>query len=215
MVKINLKEDANIIQQKGRRIPKATEITEESFVSPAVITVKKDKSVKKRPEHKKTKRSSNQKKGKKVKMDELKSRILRKLSEGRDGENLVKKLDFDYAYGQTRNLCIFTVTGGEFTWNYRVLKGLYRLADKPTIFQEWIDETLEFKQPALLKDTKIVTKGSREKHGTIVKETMKKVDEAGYKLHTTHYRSRKKAKWVEYNQHQNRIRLPQDKLKQS
>ena len=67
VVKINLKENANILQQKRRPIPihlqyqvaeelkrlikngyleKATEITEDCFVSPAVITVKKDKSMK-------------------------------------------------------------------------------------------------------------------------------------------------------------------------
>ena len=66
-VKINLKEDAKIIQQKGRPVPihlqeqvaneikrliknsyleRATEITENCYESPAVITVKKDKSVK-------------------------------------------------------------------------------------------------------------------------------------------------------------------------
>ena len=63
MVKIQLKEDAKLIQQKGRPIPihlqqsveklkkqghmeNANNIDENCFVSPAVITVKKDKSVK-------------------------------------------------------------------------------------------------------------------------------------------------------------------------
>ena len=66
-VKIQLKEDARLIQQKGKPIPihlqqsvgkeinklikqghieKANNIDENCFVSPAVITVKKDKSVK-------------------------------------------------------------------------------------------------------------------------------------------------------------------------
>ena len=66
-VKIQLKDDAKLIQQKGRPIPihlqqsvgkeinklmrqghigKANNIDENCFVSPAVITVKKDKSVK-------------------------------------------------------------------------------------------------------------------------------------------------------------------------
>ena len=66
-VKLNLKEGAKISQQKGRPIPihlqdqvadelkrlikngyleRTTEITEDCFVSPAVITVKKDESVK-------------------------------------------------------------------------------------------------------------------------------------------------------------------------
>ena len=66
VVKLNLKENANIIQQKRRPIPihlqdqvaeelkrlikngyleKATEITEDCIVGPAVITVKKDKTI--------------------------------------------------------------------------------------------------------------------------------------------------------------------------
>ena len=56
-------------------------------------------------------------------MEELISRISRKISEGEDGEVLATKLDFDNAYGQmkldddTKNLCIFTVTGGNiFHW---------------------------------------------------------------------------------------------------
>ena len=80
IVKINLKENANIIQQKGRPIPihlqdqvaeelkrlikngyleRATEINEDCFVSPAVITVKKDKSID-CIGFKKIKRSNNQ-----------------------------------------------------------------------------------------------------------------------------------------------------------
>ena len=60
-------------------------------------------------------------------MEELISRISRKISEGKEGEILATKLDFDYAYGQikldedTKNLCP-TVTGGDFTGYYRFLK---------------------------------------------------------------------------------------------
>ena len=87
-------------------------------------------------------------------MEELISRISRKISEGEDGEILTTKLDFDYAYGQTKldddtkNLCIITVTGGDFTGYYRFLKGLNGLADIPKFFQERIDTTLEHKPPA-------------------------------------------------------------------
>ena len=121
-------------------------------------------------------------------MEELISRISRKKSEEKEGEIQITKLDFDYAYGhfrldeQTRNLCIFTVTGGEFTGYYRFLKGFYGLADIPTISQERIDKTLEFKYPAWLNDIIIVTKGSAGKHETEIKETMKKLEEAGYRL---------------------------------
>ena len=102
-------------------------------------------------------------------MDELISRISRKISKEQEGEIWITNLDFDYAYGQiklnetTRNLCIFIVTGGEFTEYYRFLKGFYGLADIPTIFQERIDRTLEFKHAAWLDDIINVTKGTIEK----------------------------------------------------
>ena len=87
-------------------------------------------------------------------MEELISRISRKKSEEKEDEIWLTKLDFDYAYGQinlddeTQNLCIFTITGGEFTGYYRVSKGFDGLADIPTIIQERIDKTIEFKHPA-------------------------------------------------------------------
>ena len=204
-VKINLKEDANIIQQKGRPIPlhlqdqvaeeikrlikngyleRATEITEDCFVCPAVITVKKDKSIKLALDSRKLNEASIKRKAQMPNMEELISRISRKISEEQEGEIWITKLDFDYAYGQikvdnqTKNLCIFTVIGGEFTGYYRFLKGFYGLADIPTIFQERIDKTLEFKHPAWLDDIIIVTNGTVEKHETEIKETMKKLEEA-------------------------------------
>ena len=161
-VKIDLKEDAKIIQQKGRPVPihlqnqvaeeikrlikngyleRATEITEDCFVSPAVITVKKDKSIKIALDSRKLNEATIKKKAQMPNMEELISRISRKISEEQEGEIWITKLDFDYAYGQiklnenTRNLCIFTVTGGEFTGYYRFLKSFYGLADIPTIFQ--------------------------------------------------------------------------------
>ena len=170
-VKLDLKEDAKITQQKGRPVPihlqnqvaeeikrlikneyleRATEITEDCFVSPADITVKKDKSIKIALDSRKLNEATI-KKAQMPNMEELISRISRKITEEQEGEIWITKLDFDYAYGQiklnetTRNLCIFTVTGGEFTGYYRFLKCFYGLADIPTIFQERIDRTLEFK----------------------------------------------------------------------
>ena len=110
-------------------------------------------------------------------IEELISLISKKISEGEDGEVLATKLDFDYAYGQikldddTKNLCIFTVTEGNFTGYCRFLKGFYGLADIPPIFQERIDTKLEHKHPAWLDDITIVTKGNLEKHEMEVRET--------------------------------------------
>ena len=54
--------------------------------------------------------------------------------------------------------------------------------DIPTIFQERIDKTLQFKHPDWLDDI-FVTKGTIEKHETEIKETMKKLEDGGYRLH--------------------------------
>ena len=237
-VKIDLKEDAKIIQQKGpvpihlqnqvaeeiKRLIKngylerATEITEDCFVSPAVITVKKDKSIKIALDSRKLNEATIKKKAQMPNMEELISRISRKISEEQEGEIWITKLDFDYAYGQiklnenTKNLCIFTVTGGEFTGYYCFLKGFYGLADIPTIFQERIDRTLEFKHPAWLDDIIIVTKGTIEKHESEEKETMKKLDEAGYRLHPKKCKFfKKEAEWVGHQINQDGIRPLQDK----
>ena len=102
VVKINLKENANIIQQKGRPIPihlqdqvaeelkrlikngyleRATKINEDCFVSPAVITIKKDKSIKIALDSRKLNEATIKRKAQMPNMKELISRISRKISE--------------------------------------------------------------------------------------------------------------------------------------
>ena len=190
-LKLQLKEDAKLIQQKGRPIPihlqqsvgkeinklmkqghieKANNIDENCFVSPAVITVKKDKSVKIALDSRKLNEITIKRKAQMPNMEELISRISRKIADCPAVEIWASKLDLDYAYGQlilsreAQNLCIFAVTGGDFTGYYRFLKGFYGLVDIPTIFQEKIDQTLENKHPAWLDDIIIVTKGPKEQY---------------------------------------------------
>ena len=62
------------------------------------------------------------------------------------------------------------------------MRGFYGLADVPTIIQERIDKTLEYKHPAWLGDIIIVRKGDAKKHEAEVRETMKKLENAGYRL---------------------------------
>ena len=75
-------------------------------------------------------------------MEELISRISRKIADGPADKVWISKLDLENAYGQLKlsrramDLCIFAVTGGNFTGYYRFLKGFYGLADIPTVFQE-------------------------------------------------------------------------------
>ena len=114
-VKIDLKKDAKIIQQKGRPVPihlqnqvaeeikrlikngyleRATEITEDCFVSPAVITVKKDKSIKIALDSRKLNEATIKKKTQMPNMEELISRISRKISEEQEEGNMDNKTRF-------------------------------------------------------------------------------------------------------------------------
>ena len=112
-----------------------------------------------------------------------------------------------------RKLCIFTDTGGKFTGYYRFLKGFYGLADFPTIFQERIDKTLEYKHSAWLEDIITVTKGDLKKHETEVQELIKKLENAGNRLNPKKREFFKnEIEWVGHKIDQHGIRPLQDKL---
>ena len=103
---------------KQGHIEKANNIDENGFVSPAVITVKKDKSVKIALDSRKLYKITIKRKTQLPNMEELITRISGKIAKGPADEIWTLKLDLDYAYGQlilsreARNLGIFAVTGG-------------------------------------------------------------------------------------------------------
>ena len=239
-VDIELKPGAKLIQQKSRPIPfhlqpevekelnklinsghveKARNINENCFVSPAVITVKKDKSVKIALDSRKLKDITVKRKAQMPNMEELISRISRKIADGPADEIWISKFDLDYAYGQlklserAKELCIFTVTGGNFTGYYKFFKGFYGLADIPTIFQDKIDNTLENKHPAWLDDIIVVTKGSKQKLKEELIETLEKLEKAGYRLNSGKSELfKREIEWVGHQISQEGIRPLQDKL---
>ena len=101
---------------------------------------------------------------------------------------MVKK-EFNSMYEQielneeTRNLCIFTVTGTEVTVYYHFVEGLYGLENLLRIFEERIDKTQKFKHTALWDDIIVVAKGNIEDYQMEVKERMKNLEEAVYRLY--------------------------------
>ena len=148
-IDIQLKKDVKPIQQKGRPVPihfqknvrdelekliksghieKADESTENCFISPAVITIKKDKSVKIALDSRKLNEACIKRKTAMPNMEELISKISAKISNG-EGEIRMSKIDLDYAYGQAKlakeaaKHCVFSIIGGDFTGHYRFKKG--------------------------------------------------------------------------------------------
>ena len=204
-VKIQLKEDAKLIQQKGRPIPihlqqsvekeieklikqghieKANNIDENCFVSPAIITVKKDKSVKIAVDSRKLNEITVKRKAQMLNLDELISRISRTIADGPADEIWISKF-----------------------------KRFYGLADIPTIFLEKIDQTLENKHPAWLDDIIVVTKGSKEEHMRELIDVLTKLENAGCRLSETKSEFFKtEIEWIGHRIDQVGIRPLQDKL---
>ena len=225
-MKIQLKDDAKLIQQKGRSIPihlqqsvgKEINIDENCFVSPAVISVKTDKSVKIALDSQKLNEITI-KKGSNAEHGGINLQNFQNIADGPADEIWTSKLDLDYAYGElilskeARNLFIFAVTGGDFNGYYRFLKGFYCLADIPTIFQEKIDQILENKRPAWLDDIIIVTKVSKEQHKKELIEVLTRLGNAGYRLRENQSEfSKTEIEWIGHKMDQNGIRPLQDKL---
>ena len=178
-VKIKLKENARIVQQKGRRIPiqlqnavdaemkkllkdghieEINEIKDDVFIQPTVITVKKDRSV--------------------------------KIALDANVEAWYSTLDMTYAYGQvplhllTAKHCNFQIIGGESTGTYRFVTGFYGLTVMPTEFQKVMDLLLSrFREVfVFIDDVLIVTKGTKRKHLDKVREILKAIDDAELQL---------------------------------
>ena len=169
-IEIQLKKDTKSIQQKGRPVPihfqktvkhelekliekghleKMDKTTENCFISQAVISMKKDKSVKIAIDSRKLNKACDKRKAAMPNMKELISKISAEITKS-NGELWMSKIDLDYAYGQAKlskeaaKHCVFSIIGGDFTGHYRFKKGFYGLSDIPAVFQEHIDKVLEF-----------------------------------------------------------------------
>ena len=109
---------------------KADKTTENCFVSPAVITTKKDKSVKIALDSQKLSEPCIKRKATMPNMEELISKLSAKITKS-NGEFRMSKIDLDYEYGQAKlstdasRHCVFSVIGGDFTGHYRFKKGFY------------------------------------------------------------------------------------------
>ena len=207
-VKIQIKPGCYPIQQKTRPIPyhlqkdvtneldrliksghleRLETIEEDCFVSPVVITVKKDKTVKIALDARKLNDSCVKKRPHMPNMEELLNQISAELSKNDRDPIWISVVDLDYAYGQmklapeTSKHCNFAMTGEKINGSYRFLKGFYGPADIPTIFQEKIDRTLGHQTPVWLDDIIIVTRGTKEEHTRKLYSVLTKLENKGYK----------------------------------
>ena len=171
-------------------IIKLQEYSDEYFVSPIVITVKKDGSIILALESRELNKQVHKNMYQMPNIVEQVDGISQLIAERKAGDVYVTTLDFTYAYGQvsleqkTSEQCNFSLVGGKLTGTYRFRNGFYGLASMPAEFQKVIDNLLkEFTQAnAFIDDILIASKGTRVERIAIVEKVLKKLDVSNVSL---------------------------------
>ena len=114
---------------KSGHLEKINDVDEDCFVSPVVITVKSDKSVKIALDSRKLYDSCIKMRPHMPNMEQILNQISVEITRDRTVKLFISKIDLDYAYGQMRlseetsRHCVFALTGGKFSGYYRFKKG--------------------------------------------------------------------------------------------
>ena len=140
--------------------------SDEYFISPVVITVKKDKSVKIALDSKELSDAIHKNKYQMQSIDHLIDAVANYVSER--STVYFSKIDLKFAYSQIsldpqlQKHCNFNILGGKATGTYRFLNRFYGLKDMPATFQKTIDVTLRncHNKFAFLDDILVITKGN-------------------------------------------------------
>ena len=109
---------------KSVHLEKVKHVDEDCSVSPVVISVKSDKSVKIALDSWKLNDSDIKVRPHMPKMEELLNQISVEITKDQTKELRISKIDLDYAYGQmmlseeTSRQCVFAITGGNFSGYY-------------------------------------------------------------------------------------------------
>ena len=208
MAKSTFKKEFHPTQHKGRRIPlhltekverelkklidekqiqKLTKCSDEHFISPVVITVKSDQSIKIALDSKILNDAIHKNKYQMQSIDHLMDKIGMKISElkTQEGKLYFSKIDLKYAYSQlplhpeTQKHCNFNILGGIATGTYNFLNGFYGLTDLPATFQKMMDTTLDGLDSTnvFLDDIIVITKGTIEKHEKEIDKTLNRLNE--------------------------------------
>ena len=199
-------------QQKGRREPitlqekvdkeidkllgqghiqKLEECSDKYFVSPIVITVKKDVSVKLALESRELNKQVLKNKYQMPNIEELMDIVGQSIRERKHGDVFFTTMDLTYAYGQlplnenTSKHCNFSLVGGSSTGTYRRFKtGFYGLITMPAEFQRVMDAILAELPCAhdFIDDILVISKGTKIEHIALVEKILAKLDKENMAL---------------------------------
>ena len=185
-------EEINKLLQQGH-FEKLKECSDKYFVSPIVITVKKDASVKLALDSRELNKQVHKNKYQMSKIEELMDTVGQTISERKSGNVYFLTMDLTYAYGQlplspeTNVQCNFSLVGGKSTGTCRFQTGFYGLTPMPAEFQRVMDTIFsEFPQAhAFIDDILVVTKGTEIEHISAVEKILRKLDRENMSLKLT------------------------------
>ena len=185
-----MSEELERLQTEGH-IEKLSSCSDEHFISPIVITVKKDQSIKLALDSKVLNKAIHKNKYQTPNIEMLIDSISQHLTETQDGQQAYfTTLDLKYAYSQlklhqdTAKHCNFNIICDESTGTYRFKTSFYGLTDMPAEFQKAMDYTLIGLQnryiphlaqlchpprPLLKKSVKFVWTDEHTKHFNLIK----------------------------------------------
>ena len=113
---------------KAGHLEKVNNLDDDCFVSPVVITIKNNKTVKIALDSRKLYECSIKRRKHNPNMDALMNQISAELNRDTTAQLLVPKIDLDYVYGQmklsngTSRQCQFAITGAKFLGYYQILR---------------------------------------------------------------------------------------------
>ena len=155
------------------------------FISPVVITVKHDKSIKTALDSKLLNDAFEKNKYHMQSIDNLIDSVSKYLSGNKNntGNFFFSKIDLKYAYSQIplypeiRKHCNFNILGGKSIGTYQFINGFYGLSDMPPTFQT-LDRTPEniHNKFTFLDDILIITNCSHADHKADIDRVLSRLD---------------------------------------
>ena len=174
-----------------KHIIKLSSCPDKYFISPIVVTVKKDQTIKLALDSKVLNKAIHKSKYQMPNIDTLIESISQQISApAPQNTTYFSTIDLKYAYSQlnldanTANHCNFNIISGDMTGTYRFQTGFYGLTDMPAEFQKAMDYTLIGLQNTYcsLNDILIVGKGSLNEHKNYVIKCLQRLDEENLRI---------------------------------
>ena len=195
------------LQTEGH-IEKLSSYSDEHFISPIVITVKKDQSIKLALDSKVLIKAIYKNKYQMPNIEMLIDAISQHLTNTQNGQQAYfTRLDLKYAYSQlklhhdTAKHCIVNIICGESIGTYRFKTRCCGLTDMPAEFQKAMDYTLIGLKNSycFLDDIIIVSTGTEADHMACVIKCLKKLDEGNLRINLQkRYFAKTEIEWLGY-----------------